>query len=144
MFKNSLAYGRFVLVHVKRKQNNIVYQMRKIIILRIANVRKRKTSVRLTCKWRTTRLLLPLERQMYGSFYIDRKTEVRFQRASRVASGNPSRCKIVVTLMTCTPNVRLSYLAFSITSTRFLTLRLATGATTSNARSPNTYDQLWL
>lgn len=53
----------------------------------------------------------------------NRKTEVRFLRASHVASGNSCLKKIVRdTYTTGMSNVRLSYVALAITSTRLLTL----------------------
>lgn len=104
------------------------------VTVHAAVLRQRKTSVRLTCKWPTTRMLLLLfARQCL--VHNNCKTEVRCLRASHVACTNSS---LNVTPATRTWNLCLSYDALSITSTRLLTLRSATGTTTGKTRSTRT------
>lgn len=66
------------------------------------------------------------------------KTQVRFQRASHVESGNLSPNKTVRNTYNWRVKVRLSYAAILVTLTQSLTLRSATGSTTPKPGSTRT------
>lgn len=114
--------------------------MSKLIMVRAAIVRHCKTSVRFTCKWPTTWMLLLsfarqtlvcctiIVRHKYGSY--GHRT---FQVIARLQT------KLYVTLTTVTSHVHLPYVTLSIISTRFFMVRSATGATTGKTRSTRTF-----
>lgn len=117
--------------------------MWKNIIVRSVIAGHGKTSVRLTCRWPTTRMLLqPSARQTYMyvcfTIIVIHKYGSNEHRALRVATG--LQTKLYVTPTTGTSDVHLPYVALSITSTQFLTLRsdTCTGAKTCKTRSTRT------
>lgn len=131
------------------KEEIALYLTCKIIIdLRLVDVvGHRKTSVGLTWSWPTTPTsLLPFARQpyVYCTIIVRRKNGSYRHRTLQVATR--LQTKLCVTPSTGRSNVCLSHVAPSVTSTRFLTLQSATGATTGITRNTRTKHvrSLWL
>lgn len=122
------------------KEKNIPYLMWKQIIIRAAAVRQRKTSIRLACKWPTTQmLLLPFARQTYNVRLLHDNHKTGSTATMGIARCGCLLIKLYMTPTTRTSIVRLSNVALSITSTRFLKLRSATVATSGKTCSTRTY-----